>query len=251
VNTAPNANDDRWLAQTRAGSVQTYARVAGVLFLLSLIAGGFGESWVPSRLIVSADAAATAENIKAFDFLFRLGFAGYLVEAVCDISLTLILYVLLRPVHKDLALLAAFFGLIGTALFGVAELFYFASSLIAGGSDFLKGFSPDQRNALALLSLKLFGYGGAIFTVFYGIGWVLRGYPIFRSGYLPRFLGVLMALGALGFVTRNFALVLVPAYASGSLLLLMVPGGLALTVWLLVKGVDVPTWEAKAATCSR
>ena len=251
MNTAPNANDDRWLAQTRAGSVQTYARVAGVLFLLSLIAGGFGESWVPSRLIVSADAAATAENIKAFDFLFRLGFAGYLVEAVCDIALTLILYVLLRPVHKDLALLAAFFGLIGTALFGVAELFYFASSLIAGGSDFLKGFSPDQRNALALLSLKLFGYGGAIFTVFYGIGWVLRGYLIFRSGYLPRFLGVLMALGGLGFVTRNFALVLVPAYASGSLLLLMVPGGLALTVWLLVKGVDVPTWEAKAATCSR
>ena len=251
MNTAPNANDDRWLAQTRAGSVQTYARVAGVLFLLSLIAGGFGESWVPSRLIVSADAAATAENIKAFDFLFRLGFAGYLVEAVCDIALTLILYVLLRPVHKDLALLAAFFGLIGTALFGVAELFYFASSLIAGGSDFLKGFSPDQRNALALLSLKLFGYGGAIFTVFYGIGWVLRGYLIFRSGYLPRFLGVLMALGALGFVTRNFALVLVPAYASGSLLLLMVPGGLALTVWLLVKGVDVPTGEAKAATCSR
>jgi uncharacterized protein DUF4386 len=86
-----------------------------------------------------------------------------------------------------------------------------------------------------------------MFTVFYGVGWVLRGFLIFRSGYLPRFLGVLMTLGGLAFITRNFLLVLSPAYAPGSLLLLMVPGGLALAVWLLVRGVDVPKWEEKAA----
>ena len=242
------ANNDRRLAQARATSVQTYARIAGVLFLLSFVAGGFGEAYVPSKLIVSADATATAENIRASDSLFRMGFAGYLVEAVCDIALTLILYVLLRPVRKDLALLAAFFGLVSTTLFGVAELFYFAASLILGGAGYLKTFSPDQLNTLALLSLKLYGYGGAIFTVFYGVAWVLRGYLIIRSGYLPKFLGVLMTLGGLAFVTTNFAVVLAPAYASDSLLLLMLPGGLALAVWLLVRGVDVPKWEAKAAT---
>ncbi len=230
--------------QARA-SVQTYARTAAVLFLISVIAGGFGEAYVPSKLIVAADAAATAKNIIASDLLFRMGFAGYLVEAVCDIALTLILYVLLRPVRKDLALLAAFFGLVGTSVFGVAELFYFAASLILGGAAYLKSFSPDQLNTLALLSLKLFGYGGALFTVFYGMAWVLRGYLIFRSGYLPKFLGVLLTLGGLAFVARNFALVLAPAYASGSLLLLILPGGLSLALWLLVKGVDLPKWDEK------
>jgi hypothetical protein len=247
MNIAPNANTDGLLAQARVG-IQTYARVAGVLFLISFVAGGFGEAYVPSRLMVSADATATAQNIKALDSLFRMGFAGYLVEAVCDIALSLILYVLLRPVRKDLALLAAFFGLVGTAVFAAAEFFYLAPSLILRGAGYLKTFSPDQLNTLALLSLKLFAYGGAMFTVFYGMAWVLRGYLIFRSGYLPRFLGVLMALGGLAFITRNFLLVLAPAYASGSLLLLMLPGGLSLTVWFLMRGVDVPKWEAKAAT---
>jgi hypothetical protein len=247
MNPILNATDEHRLAQARA-AVLAYARIAGVLSLLSLVAGGFGEAYVPSRLVVSADATATAENIRALDSLLRMGFAGYLVEAVCDITLALILYVLLRPVHRDLALLAAFFGLVGTAVFAVAELFYFAASHILGGAGYLRSFSPDQLNTLALLSLKLFGYGGGLFTVFYGLAWVLRGYLIFRSGYLPKALGILLTLGGLGFVTRNFALVLAPAYASGSLLLLMVPGGLALTVWLLVWGVDVPKWEAKAAT---
>lgn len=228
-------------------TVQTYARIAGVLFLLTIVAGGFGEAYVPSKLIVSTDSTATANNIHAFGSLFRWGFASYLVEAVCDIALTLIFYVLLRPVHKDLALLAAFFGLVSTTLFGVAELFYFAALHILGGANYLKTISPDQLNTLALLSLKLYGYGGGIFTVFYGVAWVFRGYLIFRSGYLPKILGVLMTLGGFGFVARNFALVLAPAYASGNLLLLMFPGGLSLTVWLLVRGVDVAKWEAKAA----
>jgi len=225
-----------------------FIRIAGVLFLLSIVAGGFGEAYVPYKLIVSVDATATAKNINAFDSLFRLGFAIYLIEAVCDIALTLILYVLLRPVRKDLALLAAFFGLVSTALFAVAELFYFAASLILGGANYLKTFSPDQLNTLALLSLKLYGYGGGIFMVFYGVASVLRGYLIFRSGYLPRVLGVLLVLAGLGFIAKNFALVLAPAYASDGLLLPMVLAVVSLTVWLLVKGVDVPKWEAKAAT---
>ena len=129
-------------------SMQTYARVAGILFLISMVAGFFGEFYAPSRLIASADAAATAKNIVAFNSLFRVGFASYLVEAVCDIALSLVMYLLLRPVRKDLALLAAFFGLVSTAVFAVAELFYFGSSLILGGADYLKTFSPDQLNTL-------------------------------------------------------------------------------------------------------
>jgi hypothetical protein len=99
MDTAPN--EDRQLTLTRAVSIQTYARIAGILLLLSLIAGGFGEAYVPSKLIVPSDATATAQNIKAFESLFRMGFAAYLVEAMCDIALSLIFYVLLRPVRKD------------------------------------------------------------------------------------------------------------------------------------------------------
>src|SRR6185436_8284272 len=126
---------------------------------------GFGEVYVPSKIIVSADAAATAKNIRDLNALFRLGFAAYLVEAVCDIALALLFYALLRPVHKYLALLAAFFGLVSTALFAVAEFFYVSAPLVLKGSDYLKTFSPEQLNTLALLSLKMYAYGSGIFMV--------------------------------------------------------------------------------------
>jgi hypothetical protein len=106
----------------------------------------------------------------------------------------------------------------------------------------------DQLNTLALLSFELFAYGGVMFTAFYGVAWVLRGYLIFRSGYLPKFLGALMTVGGLAFIARNLLLVLAPACAPGGLLLLMLPGGLLLPAWLLVKGVDVRKWRVRAAT---
>ncbi len=234
-----------------AASAQTYARIAGVLFLLTIVTGGFGEAYVPSRLVVSGDATATANNIHALGSLFRWGFAAYLVEAMGDIALALIFYALLRPVQKDLSLLAAFFGLLSTALFAVAEFFYFAASHILGGANYLKSFSPDQLNTMALLSLKLYGLGAGIFMAFYGIGWVIRGYLIIRSSYFPKILGVLLVVGGLGFMAKNFTLVLAPGYASDFLLLPMFVAGVPLMVWLLVKGVDVAKWEAKAATSKR
>lgn len=231
----------------RRSAVQTYAKVAGVLVLFSFIAGGFGEAYVPSKLIVGTDAAATVENFKSSDIMFRLSFAGYLVEACCDIALALIFYVLLKPVHKYVSLLAAFFGLIGTATFAAAELFYFAPTLVLRGGGHLKSFSPDQLNTLVLLSLKLFGLGAAIFTVFHGMGWVLRAFLMFQSRYFPKLLGVLMMVAGLAFMVSNFALVLAPQYRSGWLLFTMLPGSLLMTVWLLVKGVDLPKWEERTA----
>lgn len=211
------------------------------------MAGGFGEAYVPSTLIVSADAAATAKNIVGSITLFRLGFAGYLVEALCDVGLTWVLYVLLRPVHRDLALLAAFFRLISTAGFAMAEVHYFAASRILGGADYLRTFSPDQLNTLALLSVKVSAFGQGVFSMFYGVASVLLGYLIVRSRFLPKILGALLALSGFGFVTSTFVSVLAPAYASA---LFFVPGalaGLSLTLWLLVKGVDVPKWQESAA----
>src|SRR5215469_6551996 len=98
----------------RALPIQTYTKVAGVLLLLTFVAGGFSEAYAPSKLIVVNDAIATAENLNSSDVMFRLSFAGYLVEACCDVTLALMFYVLLKPVRRYVSLLAAFFGLMGT-----------------------------------------------------------------------------------------------------------------------------------------
>jgi hypothetical protein len=238
------------LARDRGSSVQTYARIAGALILLTTVAGFFGEVYVPSRVIVSGDATATARNITTLNFLFRLGFASYLVEALCDVALAVILYVLLRPVQKHLALLSAFFGLIGTGFYAVAELLCFAPLLVVGHAEALKAFSPDQLNALALVSLKAFGLGAGISFVFYGVDSVLRGYLIFLSGYLPRFLGALLMLAGFGFIAKTFTLVLAPAYSPNALLLLMFPAGVLLMVRFLVWGVNISKWEQKVGARS-
>ena len=226
---------------------QRYARTAGVLGLVSVVAGGFGEAYVPAALVVPRDAAATAARILASEPLFRWGFSAYLVEGLCDAGLTLLFYLLFRVVRKDLALLAVFFRLIGTAGFAMAQVFHFAALPIIGGGDHLRAFSPEQLRALALLSLDMSRYGQTVFTMFYGVGSVLLGYLMYRSRLVPRLLGFLLALSGVGFVAKTFTWALAPSYSSS---LLLMPAGiawLALTAWLLVKGVDAAKWRAAAA----
>jgi len=197
--------------------------------------------------VVSLDASATARNLSVSESLFRLGFAGYLVEAVCDVSLTFLFFVLLRPVDGDLALLSAFFGLLGTAVFCFAELFYFAVSLLIGNAGYLRAFSREQLDALILLSLKLYSCAGGAFLVFGGVGAIVTGRLIVRSGYLPKALGVLFGLGGIGFVIRNIAFVLAPKYAFDWLFLPTNLAMLSSAVWLLTRGVNIAVWREKAA----
>lgn len=229
--------------QTSLAAMQRYTRIAGVLFILSLIFGYFGEAYAPGKFIVSGDAAATARNIMSSPVLYRVGFASYLIEALCDIALAWLFYVLLRAVNRDLALLSAFFGLVSTAVYAVSELFYFAALIILRNATQLAAFSPEQLNALALLSLKISGNCGWIFLAFYGVPSVLRGYLIYRSGYFPKFLGVLLLIAGIGFIVKDFLAVLAPAYASDALLLPMFLSLLCLMLWFLFKGIDAQAWE--------
>ncbi|MCW8927101.1 MAG: DUF4386 domain-containing protein [Xanthomonadales bacterium] len=223
-----------------------YARVAGFLLLISLVAGSFGEMYAPMKIIVPDNAAATAKNILSSDLLFRLGFASYLVEGICNVAILLVFYVLLRPVQKNIALLAVFFGLIGISVFAVAELFYVAPLLILGGADYLNSFTPGQLNTLALLSLNLYGYTAGILMAFGGACSLFFGYLILKSGYIPPLLGALLALAGIGFVIRNFALIIAPAYAYDWLFLPMIFAYLSLTLWFLVRGVDELKWKERA-----
>jgi hypothetical protein len=239
------ASDNR---QGERRAVQTYARAAGLLLLVSIVAGGFGEGYAPGLLIHGDDAGATLAALKAQEPLFRLSFAAYLVEAACDITIALIFYILLSPVSRALALLAAFFGVISTATYAFCELFYFAlPHLLTSDAGYLATFTPDQIAALTLLSMNLFSYGAGLFLVFYGLGWIVRGWLMVRSLYLPSWLGVLMIVGGLGFVARTLTGVLAPHYASPIMLFLMAPGGVLLGLWLLVGGVNQAKWDASLA----
>lgn len=248
MTTVPHASGNGHSDPTKS-AIQNYARLAGLLFLITFAAGGFGEGYVPAQLIVGNDAAATVANLKAHDFLYRLSFAAYLVEALCDIAIALIFYVLLKRVSQGAALLAAFFGILSTALYAACEIFYFGlPQLLLRGADYLKSFTPEQINTLTLLSLKLFNYGAGLFLVFYGTGWIIRGWLIIRSGYLPKILGILMIVGGAGFVANTATQVLAPQYQTPWTLFAMMPGGVLLALWLLIRGVDVDKWAAKVSS---
>src|SRR5580692_6104613 len=122
-------------------SPQTYARVGGALYLFIIVAALFGEAFVRGSLIVPNDPAATANNILGSEMLFRVGLAGELLTCLCDVAVTGILYVLLRPVSRNLALLAAFFRLTFVGVYSAAKLFEVAALAVLDGADYLKGFN--------------------------------------------------------------------------------------------------------------
>ena len=224
-------------------SVQRYARTAGVLLALTMVAGFFGELYVPSHLMVAGNAAATARNVAASRDLLNAGFASYLIEAVCDVLLSWIMYILLRPVHRELALLSAFLGIVSTCLFAVGEVFFFAPPMLLTGGAGVNAFSADQVNALMLLSFRLYGRVSDMYMLFYGLAVLIRGYLIVRSTYIPKLIGILACIAGAGFVVRNVAFVLRPSYASDFLLAPMFLATLSLTAWFLAKGVDMEAWR--------
>jgi hypothetical protein len=216
-------------------SLARYARVAGIAMLLTIIFGALGEAYIPGKLIVKGDAAATAANILTHPMLFRMGFATYLVEGICDIALCVIFYVLLKPVNRNLALISAFFGIASMITFAIAMAAYFASSFVLVETSGMGSFTPDQRNAMALLCMRISAMIATLFLCLYGIATTIRGYLIMRSGYFPRVFGVLFIIGGIGFFLRTWTYILVPAYSSELLLIPMALAGIPFMLWLLVR----------------
>ena len=230
-----------------AGTAQQHARWIGALFIVSIVAGGWGESYVPDKLLLAKDLAGTAHQMASSVVLFRSSFAAYLVEVACDITLNVLLYALLRPVSRTLSLLAMCFGLMGTAIFATGELLYFAAALPAIDADVARVISPEARATLTYLCITIFGYGFGIFAMFYGFAAAVRGFLIWRSGYLPRALGAIGILGGASFVAKNFLVVLAPRYDLPFVIAPMMLAMLSMGLWLLIKGVDCARWSATQA----
>ncbi len=231
-------------------SPQTYARIGGVLYLIIIVLGIFGEAFVRGRIFVSGDAAATAANLRSMESLWRFHIAAELFLLICTIALALMFYVLLRPISKELALLAVFFNLVSVAVEAVAALDLVAALFPLGNAGYLKAFPPEQLYAMASLAIKSHSYGFGVALIFFGCTCLILGYLIFRSGYLPKAIGVLMQIAGLGYLTNSFALVLAPNFADRIFAAIAVPafvGEASLCLWLLVKGVNVDKWEEKAS----
>jgi Domain of unknown function (DUF4386) len=225
------------------------ARIAGALYLLTIVAGVFAEVFVRGALVVRDDAAATAANISAHESLYRLGLAADLVMLACYVAVTLLFYDLFRPAGRSLSLLAAFFSLTGIAVLSVNSLNHIAPLVFLKSSQHLSAFEPTQLQALALVSLRMHARGYTVAGVFFGAYCVLVGHLVFRSGFLPRILGALMALGGLSYLIDSFAIFLSPALAA-RLPDVMVLGGVAelsLCVWLMAAGVNALKWEERAS----
>jgi hypothetical protein len=231
--------------RTAEASPRLQARMAGLVALITTTAGF--TALVVGNLVVYDDAAATAHNILANELLYRLAVVGDVI-AVLYIVYTLLLYYLLRPVNRSLALLAALFSLVGIAVGMLLPLFDVAALVVLKDAQSLRAFNVEQVQAIALLFLKLRVQADNVSLVLFGTYDILTGYLIVRSTFLPRILGVLLAIAGLGYLINTFANLLAPDFAAQLLPYILLPGGadLLLPLWLVVVGVNVQRWQEQA-----
>lgn len=226
-------------------SPQLYARIAGILYLVIILMGIGAEALVRNKLFVSGDANATANNIMHADFLWKMGITADLIMHICDLPVMIILYYLLKPVSKKLALLNLSFNLIQTAVLVLNKLNLLAALFFLGDAEYLKSFTPDQLHTLSYLSIKLHDFGFGIGLIFFGFVCLLEGYLIFRSVYFPKTIGVLMTVAGICYLTNSFVLILAPQFSSIALLMPCLLAELSFNLWLIFKGVNLSIWKLK------
>lgn len=223
------------------------ARAAGMLYLIVILCGAFAEAYVRQRLVVPGDAAATAANILANEQLYRLGFVADLVPLLCNVVLAVLFYRLFGIVNRSVTALAIMFSLVGSAVQAAVLLFHLAPLLLLKGNPGLSAIPAGELQALAYLALRLQANGYAIALTFFGCFGVSLGYVVFKSGFIPRFVGVLLMIAGLGYFTNAMLGYVAPSLSS---MMLLVPpcllGEGAFTLWLLLVGVDAAKWHGRA-----
>ena len=226
-------------------SPSTRGRILAALYLFVVIAGIAGQVFIADRLVVGDDAARTTANILANTSLYRLAFTIFMLEMVAQVGVTAMFYDLLKPVNRSLARVSAIIGLTGCGIKTVARLFYYAPLILLGGASYLSAIQPAQLEVLSLAFIKINSQGAAIGLIFFGFETLLRGWLVFRSGFLPRFLGVLSMVSGLGWLTYLWPPLGSRAFAGVALF--AITGVIATTGWLFIRGVDDVKWRARAA----
>jgi len=218
------------------------AHIAGAIYLSMVVTGPFSLIYVPSKLIVRGNAGATANNILAHETMFRLAILADLVGSIIFICLGIALYRLLRGVNKTWAGLMVAFVLVSSAVGFLNTLNNIAALTLFRGADFLAVFDKPQREALAMLFLRLHSQGIFINEIFWGVWLFPFGLLVFRSGFLPRFIGAWLMINCFGYMALSIIALFFPTYYStafkfGQPILF---GELAIMLWLLIKGARIP-----------
>jgi hypothetical protein len=226
-------------------SIQKTARMAGLLYLALALLSAFGLVYVPSLLIVAGDAAATAHNIVASEALFRLGFMSNLLAFTINVFVALLLYKLLKPVNKSMAALMVILILVGLGIGMLNELNQFVALLLLSGGDYLTAFTTAQLQALAALFLDIYQQGFSIAHIFWGLWLFPLGYLVFKSGFLPKVIGILLLVAGVGYLVDFALFFLFPAITITVSEFTFV-GEVLLLLWLLIKGVNVEQWKKRA-----
>jgi Domain of unknown function (DUF4386) len=217
------------------------ARVAGAVYLSMVLTAPFSLIYVPGKLIVRGNAAATAENILAHETMFRLSILGDLVGQVIFICLAIALYRLLSGVNKTWAGLMIAFVLVSAAVGFLNTLNNIAALVLFRGGDFLTVFDKAQRDALGMLFIRLHSHGIFIDEIFWGLWLFPFGLLVFRSGFLPRFLGVWLMINCFGYVVLSVTALFFPEYYEAAFRYSqpVLFGELAIMLWLLIKGAKI------------
>jgi hypothetical protein len=220
-------------------SLNGKARVAGVLYLAIIAIGVFSLLYVPSVTSVPGNPAATAHNIVSHETLFRTSIFLEIWGATLEIFLVLVLYGLLGGVDRRLAIVMVVLGLMDVPIFFANSLNDFGALLFARGEPFLSAFGMPQQQAMAALFLRLHYYGELVNEVFWGLWLLPFGMLVYKSGFLPRVLGVWLMLNCFGYLAQNVAGMLLPQYATvvGTISTPVQFGEIAFTVWVLIVGV--------------
>lgn len=233
------------ITTTRGNNIQKTARFAGLLYLILAICGGFAEFAVRQAMIVTGDAAATVSNIQASPGLFRLGVFAELVGQVVFVLLVLALYRLLQSVDRNQAVLMVALVLVAVTITSLNMLNQFAALLLLNGSGYLGVFDASQVQALVLYFLELHKAGYLIAQVFFGLWLLPLGYLVYKSGFMPKLIGILLVVAGVGYVVDVAAFFLVPDFTLVLSEFTFI-GELALMLWLLVRGVNIEKWQQRS-----
>jgi len=237
------------IGRTVETSPQLFARVGGALYLILIVLGSYLQI-VMNKVVVSGDAEATAANLTALESMWRWGIASECIALVCVTGLAMIYFVLLRPVSRELNLLATFLRLVGIAIEAIATLSLVTALFPLGNTAYLKAFTPEQLHTMAYLAIRSQGNDYALALLFFGFTFLFHGYLISKSGYLPKVLGMLIQVAGVGYLTNTLALYLAPNFQARVFPAILVPAFVAeasLCLWLLFKGVNVEKWRAAAS----
>lgn len=232
------------LTSDAVASPQRLARLAGWLYLSMVPLGIFGIMYIPLNFIVAGDAAATVQKILANEPLFRLSIVSSFVVQLVNLLLVLVLYNVLKPAGRNSAALMVIFFLVSIPLSMLNDLNYFAVLMLAKGSEYLGTFTLEQQQSLAYFFLELHEKGVQISGIFWGLWLFPMGYAIFKSGYLPKILGILLMIGCCGYLVDSLFAFLAPDLGVTVAQFTFI-GEVLFPLWLVTKGVNVAQWRAR------